>query len=229
MPEQTYSTSQAAEKLGLSLRRVQALVSTGLLKANKTGRDWAIPEDEVERFKQKERLAGRPGKKTIETGRDFVDKPSDIYQQVVEIIKILIEHEGLDTTYRAFAEAAWRRIQTEVTVGLKPKGLAHVCLYRLLGRKRCPDTLENPCDAPQIPGSDHVSEWTQNGTTVKVISQPYHMSYETMKEMVEFCEKNGLRADISSESWHFPGKTIRVDITLNNEVNTTKFTGKHQL
>lgn len=40
------TTQQAADKLGLSLRRVQALITAGRLPASKVGRDWLIrPQD----------------------------------------------------------------------------------------------------------------------------------------------------------------------------------------
>jgi hypothetical protein len=83
--------------------------------------------------------------------------------------------------------------------------------------KKCPNSDDHPCDSPDIPGKDHLSEWVQNDKTTKIVMQPYNLSYEAMKEMVEYCEKRGLRADISADSWHFPGRTIRVDITLNKK------------
>jgi excisionase family DNA binding protein len=209
---QSYTTHQAAESLGLSVRRVQALLSVGLLKADKVGRDWVISEEELQRFKQQERVVGRPSKERSEEDRSFNNKASSIYLQVVEIIRTLVDHEGLGNAYRAFAEATWRRIQEEVMAGYKPKGLAHVCVHRLLGKKRCPDSL----DHPNIPGQDHLSEWVMDGKTVKIVMQPYHLTYESMKELVEHCENRGLRADIFAESWHFSGKTIRIDITINH-------------
>ncbi|HML39873.1 MAG TPA: helix-turn-helix domain-containing protein [Bellilinea sp.] len=218
MPAQTFSSYQAAEFLGLSVRRIQALLSLGVIKANKIGRDWAISEEELQKFKQLDRTAGRPKKKRPEQEKSFLNKASDTYLQVVEIIRALIETEGLDNAYRAFAEAAQRQIQGEVMAGYKPKGLAHVCLYRLLGRRRCPDTYQNPCDSPRIPGQDHVSEWVKDGNTEKIVLQPYYLTYEDMKELVVFCELYELRADVHSESWHFPGKTIRIDISRNKSV-----------
>jgi excisionase family DNA binding protein len=217
MSNQTYTTYQVAERLGLSVRRIQALITTGLLEANKVGRDWVIPEEEVQRYRQQERLVGRPRKKRTEVVRSFSDHPSEIYLLVVETIRTLMAKEGLDAAYRAFSEAAWKRIREEVMHGFKPKGLAHICVQRLLGKKRCPDSYEHPCNSPDMPGRDHLSEWVQDGKTSKIVSQPYNLSYETLKELVEYCEKRGLRADISAESWHFPGKTIRVDFSLNKQ------------
>ena len=216
MADQTYTTHEAAEYLGLSVRRVQALLGVGLLNGDKVGRDWVIPREEVQKFKQRERTIGRPKNRKIDRSESYNSNPSELYLQVVEIIRALIDLEGLGNAYRSFAEAAWTRIRDEVMIGYKPKGLAHVCLYRLLGRERCPNSYEHPCDSPNIPGRDHLSEWVKDGKTAKIVMQPYHLSFEEMKELVEFCEERGLRADIFAESWHFSGKTIRVDVTVNS-------------
>jgi excisionase family DNA binding protein len=116
MTDQSYSTYQVAERLGLSVRRVQALVSIGLLKANKHGRDWVISEEEVERFKKQERMAGRPRRTMLKEEIQFLDQPSEVYLQVVEIIKTLADKEGLGTANRAFADAVSKLIQKEVMI-----------------------------------------------------------------------------------------------------------------
>jgi|GEM_PF-3226288 len=217
MTNRTCTTYQAAERLGVSVRRIQALITTGLLEASKIGRDWAIPEEEVERYRQQERQAGRPRNKRSEIPRKFLDRPSDVYQMVVEMIRTLIEREGVDSAYRAFAEASWKDVRAAAMRGFQPRGRAHVCVHRLLGKKKCPDTYEHPCDSPDMPGRDHLSEWAQDGKTVKIVSQPYGLSYETMKEIIKYCEKRGLRVDISAVSWHFPGQTLRVDFSVDNK------------
>jgi excisionase family DNA binding protein len=56
------STREAAKQLKLSLRRVQAMIKTGLLPATKIGRDWLIETDDIEREKQIERKPERPRK-----------------------------------------------------------------------------------------------------------------------------------------------------------------------
>lgn len=43
------TTKQAAERLGLSVRRVQALVQAGQLEARRIGRDWLIEDVSVDR------------------------------------------------------------------------------------------------------------------------------------------------------------------------------------
>lgn len=52
------STKEASEKLGLSIRRVQALITSGRLPAQKVGNSYVIQEKDLEYVK--ERKVGRP-------------------------------------------------------------------------------------------------------------------------------------------------------------------------
>jgi excisionase family DNA binding protein len=54
------SSKEAAEKLGLSLRRVQALITSGRLPAQKIGNSYVVNEKDLELVK--ERKSGRPAK-----------------------------------------------------------------------------------------------------------------------------------------------------------------------
>ena len=53
------STKEAAEKLGVSERRIRQLINENKLKAHKLGRDYAIEEDELKNV-QIYGKAGRP-------------------------------------------------------------------------------------------------------------------------------------------------------------------------
>ena len=58
------TTHEAAQLLGISVRRVQQFIKSGRLKATKFGRDWRLSLKEVQAFGAQERLAGYPkGKK----------------------------------------------------------------------------------------------------------------------------------------------------------------------
>ena len=61
------STNEAAAQLGLSVRRIQALIETGKLAAHKLGRDYAIEESALKSVKVYGK-AGRPPKAQGETG-----------------------------------------------------------------------------------------------------------------------------------------------------------------
>lgn len=52
------SSKDAAEKLGLSLRRVQALITSGRLPAQKIGNSYIVREKDLELVK--DRTPGRP-------------------------------------------------------------------------------------------------------------------------------------------------------------------------
>jgi excisionase family DNA binding protein len=55
------TTSEAAQKLGISERRVRQLINEGKLKAHKLGRDYAVEESAIESVKTYGK-AGRPSK-----------------------------------------------------------------------------------------------------------------------------------------------------------------------
>lgn len=54
------TTKQAAEKLGITPRRVQALIEAGRLPAQKFGRDYMIKEKDLKLVE--DRKVGRPKK-----------------------------------------------------------------------------------------------------------------------------------------------------------------------
>lgn len=54
------TTKEAADILGVSTRRVTALISVGSLKAERLGRSWAVDEASVKSRAAEERLRGRP-------------------------------------------------------------------------------------------------------------------------------------------------------------------------
>ena len=146
----------------------------------------------------------------------FQDKESAAYVQAVAALQTLLAKEGGEAVRRAYADAIHehekKRYATSRTV--KESFPRHPCIHKLFGR-RCP-TEKTPYDTdaecPHIPGQDHVSAWQRDGKTHIIVSQPYSMGYETLKETVEFCEKWGLQAYIDAYgSWHFPGATVLVE------------------
>ncbi len=52
------TTAEAADALGITPRRVRALIASGRLKARRYGRDWSISEEAIEAVR--ERPPGRP-------------------------------------------------------------------------------------------------------------------------------------------------------------------------
>jgi excisionase family DNA binding protein len=56
------STNETAQRLRLSLRRVQTLIQRGQLRATKLGRDWMVDEKDLQEFARRPRKPGRPRK-----------------------------------------------------------------------------------------------------------------------------------------------------------------------
>lgn len=57
------STSQAAKQLGVSPRRIRALIESGDLQAERIGNSWAIDENSLNKRKRSPKLNGRPKQK----------------------------------------------------------------------------------------------------------------------------------------------------------------------
>jgi excisionase family DNA binding protein len=58
MPMKLMNTKEAAEALGVSVRRVRQLISEGKLQAHNLGRDYAIESSALESVK----VYGKPGR-----------------------------------------------------------------------------------------------------------------------------------------------------------------------
>jgi hypothetical protein len=147
-----------------------------------------------------------------------IKKQSQKYKEAVKILKELVEQEGTGVTMRAYAEAVYEKSQKNFANfydGIELVRKSHVCLNRLLG-KRC---KSGTCDSPRsIPAADHCSEWKKDGKTFIIVSQPYGLSYDSLKETVAFCEENGLEAEVrSGPSWHFPGAVLTIEYKLANK------------
>lgn len=56
------TTTEAADRLGLTARSVARLIKTGAIAATKRGRDYWIDDAELERYQAIRKPAGRPKK-----------------------------------------------------------------------------------------------------------------------------------------------------------------------
>jgi excisionase family DNA binding protein len=56
------TTNEASARLGVTRRRVLALITAGRLPAQKHGRDWQIDENDLAVFAAKPRMPGKPRK-----------------------------------------------------------------------------------------------------------------------------------------------------------------------
>lgn len=65
------TTKEAAERLGVSPRRITALIESGALKAEKFGRSWMVDENAVQTRLKAPRKAGRPDQKSSDGTERF--------------------------------------------------------------------------------------------------------------------------------------------------------------
>ena len=146
----------------------------------------------------------------------FKQKPSASYLRALRALEELAEEEGSDAVRRACADATWEDNKKSF---VKSKGLREAksqSIERLIG-KHSKSLLESPSPAV-LPGDDHPSLWLKNGKPHVYISQPYELSIEDLKELVEFCERHSLNLHVSTwPAWHFPGSVLNVKVTKKSD------------
>lgn len=139
-------------------------------------------------------------------------------RRVMAELQRLTEEAGADLTSRVYASAVaagtcetWAKTRG---LRLSPR---HPCLGRLRDG-RCWEVWEwrrgesakerIPC---QLPGADHASLWLKAGKPAVYVSQPYHLPWETLQEMMAFAERWHLMVDVESwPSWHFPSRVLTI-------------------
>jgi len=60
----------------------------------------------------------------------------------------------------------------------------------------------------KIPCADH-TKFTKDGC---VVLEPYNRGKGEFRDLISFCDKNGLNFLVSGESIHYPGHTFRIKI-----------------
>lgn len=144
------------------------------------------------------------------------------YREAVRALQavVAVAGPGVPTATQAFAEAVWEQHKTEYAAsrGLTESKTNHACIRRLLGRQCRSGGVEREArgDLPPCwpPGADHSSLWNRDGKPVVFVMQPYPMSYATVRELVDFCERWGLQFSVSPwPSWHYPGAVVTLEIT----------------
>lgn len=72
-------------------------------------------------------------------------------------------------------------------------------------------------DSCHPPGSDHNTMLLKDGKVNEFIMQPYELSFENMKKLVDYCGHNGLRADVTNwAAWYYPGVALAIVLTKND-------------
>jgi hypothetical protein len=55
-------------------------------------------------------------------------------------------------------------------------------------------------------------DWFKNGKEEIMVSQPYGLSLESLRETLNFCDKHNLDLEIDAGGWHYPHNTLLVTI-----------------
>jgi len=96
--------------------------------------------------------------------------------------------------------------------GLKPT-TGYVCIRRLADKQcRIGSFYGRPCEC-RHPLFDHTSLYIKGGKPHTLVTQPYGLDNRDLAALLAMCEKYGLEISITGYSWHFPGKTLCVEIT----------------
>lgn len=143
--------------------------------------------------------------------------PKDATPEYVDAVTALRKITP-DMATRAFAEATGEQREEAWAsrYRLRRSG-GNCCVARLLGKRcrqyeRYEKGQEHPC---QPPGSDHARLWSRDGKPAAFTFQPYGLSHDTLKDLLTYCERWGLRVTI--DAWpagHFPGNVLWVELTL---------------
>lgn len=140
----------------------------------------------------------------LRNGSQFLSD-GDYTPEVKQLVTKLRSQEKLAD--RIYAEAVAEGLMKAVTRGLKP-ATGSKGIDRLLGKR------PGPGKERRLLGEDHTSVWCREGKAQYLVTQPYGLSWKSLKALVEFCKVNGLRVEVSADlSWHFPGRTLAVVVS----------------
>lgn len=146
----------------------------------------------------------------------FRRRPSRAYASAVDALHTLLTSEGAQSVDRAYAEIAHgvRKKAFTQAPGVKmSKRTYPQCLAPLLGRRHVLGAPDGMCELCDPLRAEHYALLQKNRKPVCFVMQPYKVSWEDMKKLVEFCDNYSFRASVSAQkSWHFPGWTLGIFI-----------------
>lgn len=138
----------------------------------------------------------------------FMDQPSADYRAAVEALRKL----PADDRTRAYAEASASEARVDWLAKRKVRPSRARSWQALLGRQHWSDCFK------RLPGQDHAEMFIRDGKPAILTFQPYHLSFDTLRALVETCVRNGLRFDIDTRaSWYFPGAVALVEVTRTDD------------
>jgi hypothetical protein len=140
----------------------------------------------------------------------YAERRTPEYDDAVKAIEKLVgsNGEGVDDARRAFAEGISDGIiSLNKSLGLKKSSSSNSCVCRLLGKHHHYDEDPSLC---YLPHSDHPYYLNRNGVPVALVSEPYNLGQDQIKNIISFCDTNGIDFHIDNEGSWFPGRTLRM-------------------
>lgn len=113
-------------------------------------------------------------------------------------LKKLIREFGEGAANQAFSTAVAQERRQTFCCGHQVKQLNFgSCIEKLKGKR--PPVSKIP------PASDHLTLWGKGGKPSLLASQPYKLSLDDLRQIVEHCDDLNLDVEIGAGlSWHFP-------------------------
>ena len=135
--------------------------------------------------------------------------------------------EGGDAVRRICADVTWEDNKQTFAERERLKESKQPSIERLTGKRsekeflrlyekssKSPEDFARLSKKPVLPKDDHFSLWLKGGKPHAYISQPYELSLNDAKELVNFCGEYNLDLLIRAfPSWHFPGRVLTVEVT----------------
>lgn len=141
----------------------------------------------------------------------YEPKPTKLYYDTLESIRLLLDNEGLDKTIACFAQAVSDAFENKYLEenDLRPSSV-QLCVHRFLGKK-CNNSMHEIGTGCLPPATNHLSVFKKNRKIAAFTSQPYKLNFNILKEIIAYCEKNHLEVNLLPYSSHYPCKTFHLE------------------
>ena len=175
--------------------------------------DYSGSEEKIKKFRDSVMF---PDPWDLLAGMISPKNRTNLQRETVLKIQELMEKEGFEVARRVMASIMGYEL---AQIEKKHYRFGHFGLFRRILR---PNVGRNYLLPSKIEGSyvDHPYGIKDRDTGKEhVILEPYGISFEAIKKLIEQCDDNGLEFRIDGNSVHFTGWTIRIDISEKDKVH----------
>jgi hypothetical protein len=141
----------------------------------------------------------------------FSVRGSAIYEETIKVLRKLVKAEGIDAAQSAYATAVsdsirknWAKCNQATLDG----GKGHWCVRMLLG-ETCRRQI---CGPDEIPALSHGSFWRRDGKPPLLVSQPYGLDLEDLRELVEVSDRYAFDVHVTAHSFWNAGNSMLIEI-----------------